>query len=66
MLEWVVIIGLTLFFALSISFSRIYCGMHSVTDIIGGWLVGAALLAFWMYSFDKIENWMLYDPNGKF
>ena len=41
----VVILGITLFFLISlISLSRIYLGYHFPTDILGGFLLGGVFL----------------------
>lgn len=34
-------------FAMILSFSRVYLGLHFPTDLIGGWMVGGVL--FWVY-----------------
>lgn len=41
-------------FAIVLSFSRVYLGLHFATDLIGGWLVGGVL--FWVYlKLDKFD-----------
>jgi membrane-associated phospholipid phosphatase len=49
---WVVSIG----FVLLISFSRVYLGIHFPSDIIGGWVVGALLVAGFYLGLPYIEN----------
>lgn len=57
---------LTLFatlFAGSICFSRVYCGMHSVIDVVGGLALGMLILIpFCVYMAD-IDNFMHAYPN---
>ncbi len=50
-----------------ISFSRVFLGLHFPSDILGGWCVGFALLAIYIYFFPKLEaffssikNYVLY------
>ncbi len=43
---------------LMISLSRIYLGVHFVTDVIGGWIVGAILLAAFLKFESKAKEWL--------
>lgn len=43
-------------YILSISFSRIYLGVHFPGDILGGWLVGFGLLLLFFYTQPPIER----------
>jgi undecaprenyl-diphosphatase len=49
--------SLILVWAILVSYSRIYLGVHFFGDIIVGWVVGivAAILANWL--FEKVSLW---------
>jgi len=47
------IFGLSLIFLISLS--RIYFGVHFLTDILGGWIIALFLLWIFFYIFPKIE-----------
>ena len=48
-------------FALILSFSRVYLGLHYFTDILGGWALAALLLAVYYWVFPKCEKqWKLW------
>ncbi|MDN3505660.1 MAG: phosphatase PAP2 family protein [Simkaniaceae bacterium] len=50
-----------LVFALLLSFSRVYLGVHFITDILGGWVVGGGLLVIYAKVFPLVEkNWRRY------
>jgi membrane-associated phospholipid phosphatase len=44
-----------LFFILVIAFTRLYLGLHFPTDILGGWITGAALLALYFLCAERLE-----------
>lgn len=54
--RWVVISAII--FALVLSFSRIYLGVHYPIDILGGWLVGAVLLFAYILWGKRIEKFL--------
>jgi membrane-associated phospholipid phosphatase len=49
--------GIAAFLCLLIGFSRIYLGVHFPTDIFGGWLLGAFILAIYFLAGNRIEAW---------
>ena len=51
---WVVAILLMVL----IGFSRIYLGVHFPTDVLGGWMVGAVLLAAYLGLEPRVEAWL--------
>lgn len=54
--KWAWALGLFLF--LSISFSRVYLGVHFFSDVLGGYIIGAFLLWIFYYLFPKIEKYL--------
>jgi len=51
-------------FVFSIAFSRIYCGMHTLTDITGGLFLGVCMLYTWLHYFPIIEDWITHSNYG--
>lgn len=49
---------LSLLFVLLISFSRVYLGVHFPSDVVGGWIIGAALCAVYMWALPTIESYV--------
>lgn len=46
------------FYALSIIFGRLYCGMHGFLDVIVGSTIGAMITAFYLTYIDWLESWI--------
>ncbi|EEF31207.1 sphingosine-1-phosphate phosphohydrolase, putative [Ricinus communis] len=46
-----------------IGFGRVYLGMHSVIDIIGGLVIGLAILAFWLTVHDYVDEFIILGQN---
>jgi membrane-associated phospholipid phosphatase len=51
---WITVIALVPL----ISFSRLYLGVHFPHDILGGWLVGLAVLFLFIKFGDAVSNWL--------
>ncbi|CAO2831888.1 unnamed protein product [Amaranthus hypochondriacus] len=46
-----------------IAFGRIYLGMHSLIDIIGGLVLGVVILAFWLTIHDYVDTFITTGQN---
>ncbi|XP_019154151.1 PREDICTED: lipid phosphate phosphatase delta-like [Ipomoea nil] len=46
-----------------IGLGRIYLGMHSLIDIIGGLAIGLAILAFWIFAHSYIDSFIVSGQN---
>lgn len=44
---------------------RIYLGMHSLIDIIGGLVIGLVILAFWLTVHEHVDDFVASGQNGK-
>jgi len=64
-LEYSVLTIGCLFVAFSISFSRVYSGMHCPTDILGGYAVGLVILFFSVFYMNTLDEWILGGDNGE-
>jgi membrane-associated phospholipid phosphatase len=54
--RWVWAVAILLM--LLIGFSRIYLGVHFPTDVLGGWALGAILLAGYILLVPRVEAWL--------
>jgi hypothetical protein len=55
---WIGLQGLFYFYALSIIFGRLYCGMHGFLDVVVGSVLGALITAFYLVFNDWMESWI--------
>ncbi|KKL18149.1 hypothetical protein LCGC14_2478390, partial [marine sediment metagenome] len=63
--KWPIILGINYFFWISLS--RLYLGVHFLTDIIVGWFVGLGLFLVYLYVFPHIEKMLKkYKPTNIF
>lgn len=60
--KWVSLVSLL--WATAISYSRIYLGMHFVSDVVGGIIVGT-LIAFIVYALFKFLHKKIFKPENK-
>ena len=44
---------------------RIYLGMHSLVDVIGGLAIGLVILAFWLTVHEHVDVFIVSGQNGK-
>lgn len=49
---------LFLSFFLLVSFSRIYLGAHFISDVVGGWIIGAIILYGYVRFHEDLEHWV--------
>jgi membrane-associated phospholipid phosphatase len=60
--KWPIIWGANFFFWISLS--RLYLGVHFLTDILAGWAIGFSLFLIYLYLFPLIEKVIKkYNPN---
>ena len=63
--KWPIIVGINYFFWISLS--RLYLGVHFLTDIIAGWFIGLGLFLVYLYLFPLIEKMLKkYKPANIF
>ena len=55
---------LTGFYSISVIFSRLYLGVHSLVDIVGGLFIGIVLLITLYFYGDNFNEIMYKSPNG--
>ncbi len=53
---WLWVVAILLIFL--VGFSRVYLGVHFPTDVLGGWAVGAAVLAIYLALEPRVETWL--------
>lgn len=46
-----------------VAFGRIYLGMHSVIDVIGGFVLGLVILAFWLTVHEYVDTFITAGKN---
>ncbi len=51
-----------LILVLAISLSRVYLGVHFPHDVIGGWIIGAVMLAVWLWAEPRVGDWLKPKP----
>ncbi len=47
-----------LILVLAISLSRVYLGVHFPHDVVAGWIVGAVVLAAWLWAEPRVGSWL--------
>lgn len=52
--KWPIVLGVNYFFWISLS--RLYLGVHFLTDIVVGWFIGFLLFLVYLYGFPLIEK----------
>jgi hypothetical protein len=55
---WIGLQALFYFYAVSIIFGRLYCGMHGFLDVVVGSIIGALITAFYLVYNDWMESWI--------
>ncbi len=58
--KWPIIVGICYFFFISLS--RMYLGVHFLSDILVGWLIGFLLFLIYLYIFPKVEAYVTKKP----
>ena len=53
-----------IFFCISVSLSRLYVGVHSITDVIGGLVVGSFVGLVFVEIADDVDDWLLNTSYG--
>jgi hypothetical protein len=55
---WIGLQAAFYFYAVSIIFGRLYCGMHGFLDVFVGSVIGALVTAFYLVFYDWLESWV--------
>ncbi|CAM9738728.1 unnamed protein product [Pylaiella littoralis] len=50
--------------SVAIATSRLYMGVHSIPDVLAGYLLGGCLLAFWLTFGDAIDGFIVGNPKA--
>lgn len=48
-------------YVLLVGCSRVYCGMHTVTDVVGGLVLGFSILFLWTTYYAQLD-YFFYEP----
>lgn len=51
------LLGICLFMPIIIGISRVYLGVHYITDVIGGWMLGSAIAIGIYYIYNKLNQY---------
>lgn len=57
-------IGIAVLYCLTVSLSRLYVGVHSFTDVFGGWIIGVSTVVLWERVKLPVDAWLLHSDYG--